>query len=531
MKTLKIKLKLTYQQREIIDNWIYTYSYVYNNTVEKIEKGNPVNFIDLRDLLVTNNTKKNHIEYKTISDKIKLYHNKKKKIMSKITNLLKYYKQRKILEEKFKLVKTIEGNKDCINKLYNLSISNETKYSIPLLNYKLNKFNLIIKEKNKLLRIVAKTLLTQQNTNIKKWELKTPKEIRAGAVNEACNAYKSNFEKLKNHQIRYFKMHYKKKTEPNKNILIPKSFLKIIDNKKIQIAPNFFKNHSILDINIRKNIKNKNEFYKNFEIKHDCNLIKQKNMYWLCVPISIDQQITKKVKNYCGIYPVVRTFMTIFSNNGSYEYNHNKKKINKINKKIDILKRKKIYTSKDILLHKIKKLENMSNKIPLNKSKIIKSNTLKLEELKKKINKKHRNSYRKRTINKYESKKENIINEIHYKTINDLIKTNDYIFYGDIKSHNIVKNNKNHNLNRDINDLKFYLFKQRLQYKAHIANKVVYLVNESFTTQTCSFCGNINKNVESSKIYKCLNQYCNKHIGRDINAAKNILMKGIITNL
>ena len=75
--------------------------------------------------------------------------------------------------------------------------------------------------------------------------------------------------------------------------------------------------------------------------------------------------------------------------------------------------------------------------------------------------------------------------------------------------------------------MKFYKFKQRLKYKALIENKLIVCVPENYTTQTCSFCGTINK-PECSKIYSC--SVCNKIVDRDINAAKNILMKGLLSN-
>ena len=61
-----------------------------------------------------------------------------------------------------------------------------------------------------------------------------------------------------------------------------------------------------------------------------------------------------------------------------------------------------------------------------------------------------------------------------------------------------------------------------------IKNKLLYIVNEANTTKTCSFCGNIYC-PGKSEIYNCCN--CKRNIGRDINAAKNILMKGIMTYL
>ena len=120
------------------------------------------------------------------------------------------------------------------------------------------------------------------------------------------------------------------------------------------------------------------------------------------------------------------------------------------------------------------------------------------------------------------------MNELHWKTITHLLKTNDFLFYGDIKSHNIVKNGKNKTLNTNMNNLKFFEFKQRLLFKAIEKGKKVFEIKEPYTTKTCSFCGVLN-NPEKSKIYEC--QSCMRKIGRDVNASKNMLLKGIMTCL
>lgn len=41
-----------------INDWINTSNYVYNKTLDKIKGRHKINFINLRDLLVTDNTKK-----------------------------------------------------------------------------------------------------------------------------------------------------------------------------------------------------------------------------------------------------------------------------------------------------------------------------------------------------------------------------------------------------------------------------------------------------------------------------------------
>ena len=175
--------------------------------------------------------------------------------------------------------------------------------------------------------------------------------------------------------------------------------------------------------------------------------------------------------------------MTTFGNNGCYEYTNNCKiLIDKINKSIFYLKSLRV--------------KDCHNK--------------------------------RKSLNKREDKKKNIINEVHWKTINHLITSNDVILYGDIKSHNIVKNGFNTTVNRNFNDYKFYLFKERLLYKAKINSKMVHEVNEAYTSQCCSSCGKIN-HPGSSKTYNCIK--CAMTCDRDINAAKNILLKGIINYL
>ena len=75
------------------------------------------------------------------------------------------------------------------------------------------------------------------------------------------------------------------------------------------------------------------------------------------------------------------------------------------------------------------------------------------------------------------------------------------------------------------NNLKHYQFRQRLLYKARYHNKNIKLVNAYYTTKTCSNCGNV-QDIGKSKIYECIE--CEKVLERDYNAAKNILLKGLL---
>ena len=427
LKANKIKIKLNKEQLIIIKEWFNTCNYLYNKANEYVKyKKHKPNFMSLRDLLITNNTKKKNKEYIILDNEIKELHNQKKQIE-----------------------KELNKNKD--NELI------KTK------NYYID----LIKEKNKIKREKAKEMKSEKNDIINEWELKTPKEIRAYAIDELCNAYKTAFGNLKNKNILTFDIEFRKKKDC-KSITIPKNFIKLKDNKMF-LAPTFLgKNKEIKFYNKNKNLK----------IDNDCKIKKINNNYYLIIPIQIkEEKQNLNTENYCGIDPGVRTFMTLFNNDKIVEYKHNHDLIKLLNKRIDELKKRRRRKNKRNLLNKIEK------------------------------------------------KKKNLVDEIHWKTINDIISFNDVIFYGNINSHDIVKNSNNTYLNRDINDLKFYLFKERLIFKSLIKNKYVILVNEAFTSKTCSSCGSI-YNIGSSKTYNCSN--CKTTMDRDINAAKNILIKGII---
>jgi transposase len=451
LKSLKIKLKPSVTQKIILDAWINTSNYVYNKAVESIYKHKyQPNFMNLRDKLVTSNTKKHNTEYITISENIKEISNHTKQLKQQLIQFdktnVKHKEKPEIIKERNTLMKIIEETDELLQK------------------------------EKIALRTRAKEMSSSNNEGIFEWELETPKEVRAGAVNDVCKAIKTGMSNLKAGNIKHFRLGYRKKTDNHKSILLPKNFIKN-KNGEIHIARRFFK--EAYKFKMGKNTMKK---HKNIEINNDSRICKQHNEYWLIIPVPYKMSPKENPINYCGVDPGVRTFMTTFGNQGCTEYEHNASLIVSLDKKIKLLKDRR--------------------------------------ERKTRVTK--------RRILKVERKKSNIINELHWKTINEMLKMNDFIFYGDIKSHSIVKCKENSTLNRNVNNLKFYKFKERLLFKSIERSKKVYLVNEEYTTQTCSFCGN--KYIPGcSKIYNCV--LCKRSIGRDVNASKNILMKGIIENL
>ena len=64
-----------------------------------------------------------------------------------------------------------------------------------------------------------------------------------------------------------------------------------------------------------------------------------------------------------------------------------------------------------------------------------------------------------------------------------------------------------------------------LSYKAEEAGTIIHGVNPAYTSQICSRCGNIVEKDLSVRTHEC--PYCDLRLDRDINAAMNILKRGL----
>ncbi len=83
----------------------------------------------------------------------------------------------------------------------------------------------------------------------------------------------------------------------------------------------------------------------------------------------------------------------------------------------------------------------------------------------------------------------------------------------------------NHCLAKSIHDAAWAMFTAMVAYKAACAGRRFIAVNPAYTSQTCSGCGHRQKMPLSERTYQC--PCCHLSIGRDVNAAKNILAVGL----
>lgn len=116
------------------------------------------------------------------------------------------------------------------------------------------------------------------------------------------------------------------------------------------------------------------------------------------------------------------------------------------------------------------------------------------------------------------SKIANVRKDFLHKESTRLAKMYSTIYMEDLKIQNMVKNR---NLSKHILDCGWGMFKTMLQYKT-----TVLTVNPKFTSQTCFECGTVDsKSRLNQSDFVCTN--CGYISNADVNAAKNILSKGI----
>ena len=107
-----------------------------------------------------------------------------------------------------------------------------------------------------------------------------------------------------------------------------------------------------------------------------------------------------------------------------------------------------------------------------------------------------------------------------------LVKNNAAIFVGDVSSLKLVKTK----MAKSVLDAGWGMLKDQLKYKAMAQSVVFEVVNESYSTQTCSCCGVIPDSSPKGRsglgIREWVCSECGAEHLRDINAARNILAAG-----
>lgn len=326
-----------------------------------------------------------------------------------------------------------------------------------------------------------------QHPNIAR-DTKVKTHMLDAAIKLACANYKSAITNLKRGNIRHFRIRY---WRINRSV------------KVIEIEKQYFTGNSICPTVLGQlyceydgsqfNLSDiKNHYKMSCNIHYD----KQKNEYILLVPYKVTQIIgrNKNERKFISLDPGIKTFMTGLSKKEVIKIGTNvADKIKSYVVKIDKAKElndRTIYGNRALSNRKYKKIQERCNR-----------------------------------------KISNLVDELHWKTINFLITRYKTIVIGDMSAKSIVS--KETSVLKRLTKIaalrmKFYQFRERLKYKCVLKKIDFKVVNEMYTSKVCSCCGYYNKKLGGSRVYNC--PQCGISMDRDVNGARGILIKSAVAN-
>lgn len=136
----------------------------------------------------------------------------------------------------------------------------------------------------------------------------------------------------------------------------------------------------------------------------------------------------------------------------------------------------------------------------------------------------------KRVVARIHEKIKNKRRDYIQKITTDIVKNYDIIVIEDLKVSNMLKN---HHLAHKIEHQSWYEFRRELEYKCEWYGKQLIVVSPNNTSRICSNCGQKNHEFDSldqnewlaTRKWTC--PTCHQRHDRDVNAAMNILNKGL----
>lgn len=521
-KCLKINLKLNILQKKIFESWRKAYILMYNETIHFLKKNHDKKKEELYKIY---EIQKFFVDYKLFKEYFLNVLHKEKDIKGCKDKDLKKKLKNELLELQNKKSESEKKIKEFYEfiKLYMNEKNHEIIFKFIDNTFKINYQNIrttYLKDiKNKILEgsklkddiFDSYNLMLSENQRLTENRSFIYPHTLDNAIKYACSNYQSGITNLENGNIKKFRIRYWKfnkefqlfdvetiefKKAKYENTQIP-VLSKLKDNNQ-NIVNEYFEMARPKIGKIRYFYNNKEVLLDN--IKSDCKVYYDYYLqsYKLLIPEELinQKELKEELKPVISLDPGLRTFITGLSKN-------------------EILD---IFETKDSKLEKyIKKIMDYENHKEKGKG------SFRSKENNKKI-------YRRRKIKMKTLRRKmlNFVTELHWKTANYLTNNYKNILLGDMSSKGIVSNKKS-NLQcvskKMAYALSFHKFRQRLSHKCQQRGNLLYNVNERFTSKTCSYCGEYNKELGSSKVFKC--PCCKKELDRDVNSCRNILIKSI----
>lgn len=356
------------------------------------------------------------------------------------------------------------------------NILKKNKYSNTVVRDILRKYDYVETETDNLKFIDYVFNETKNEVFIPPWWTDVHSRIPRGAVDKFISSVNSAISNFKNKNISSFKMQYRTKKNPTDYIHYEdKGFPSYIK----QIKGHYWYRDT--------NNKRTKLHMKNFEFKKGIEIIyeKETDRYFLHVPVEVnwypvndkrnDNQVKFNVeteKRIISLDPGVRKFLVGYDPTGTSVFIGEKANNEILNLFSLVYKAEK--KEKYLLWKKIK----------------------------------------------------NMISELHWKTVSFLTENYDIIILPEFKVSEMVKKKKlSRSTKRMMMMFSFFSFKEKLKWKCELYGKKLIIVDESYTSCTCTNCGKIN-NTQGKETLKCYS--CDFSVDRDVAGARNILIKNII---
>jgi transposase len=311
------------------------------------------------------------------------------------------------------------------------------------------------------------------------WQTMVPYDTRQLAIKEAVEAFNSAIALKKKGYIQNFSLRYKSRKMPKKIFWIDKRALSGAWN----LFPQRLGKHGKL--RFRKSMRSK--LPTRLPLESNSKILYDHGAYYLVMTLKKQEKQRKtEATGLIALDPGVRSFMT--------GYSPDQGNVCKIGERqIDMLK--KLHQRIDLL----RSVRSKAQK------------------------KRTRQNLRKRLL-KLEKRGIDLINDLHNQTASWLSKTYSQILLPTFGTSKMLSGNDlPKGVNRRMQGLAFYRFKEKLEGLCKSEGTQLFLVGEEYTTKTCGCCGEINSGVGSSKTFKCSG--CGLESDRDFHAARNIVIK------
>jgi len=115
--------------------------------------------------------------------------------------------------------------------------------------------------------------------------------------------------------------------------------------------------------------------------------------------------------------------------------------------------------------------------------------------------------------------------DLYHKITSEIVYNHGDIYAEDLNVQRMTRDSNSKTMKKLYRDAAWSTFMTKVEYKAECAGTSVSRVDPRNTSNLCSGCGNMVKKDLNVRIHEC--PHCNLRLDRDVNAARNILSRGL----